>query len=79
MQQEDQHLIGVKVRSMKMDLNIYGTWRRVGQGTLMMKMYGSFIQLSCLVALYNNIKNHREDGRFLTYRATKRLIRIKKK
>ena len=24
-------LLGVKVRNMKMDLNIYGTWRRVGQ------------------------------------------------
>ena len=23
--------LGVKVRNMKMDLNIYGTWRQVGQ------------------------------------------------
>ena len=29
--------LGVKVRNMKMDLNIYGTWRWVGQWTLMMK------------------------------------------
>ena len=24
-------ILGVKIRNMKMDLNIYGTWRRVGQ------------------------------------------------
>ena len=24
-------ILGVKVRNMKMDFNIYGTWRRVGQ------------------------------------------------
>ena len=29
-------MLGVKVRNMKMDFNIYGTWRRVGQLTLMM-------------------------------------------
>ena len=30
--QEDQvSNVGVKVRNMKMDFNIYGTWRRVGQ------------------------------------------------
>ena len=25
------YILGVKVQNMKMDLNIYGTWRRVGQ------------------------------------------------
>ena len=25
------YLLGVKVRNMKIDFNIYGTWRRVGQ------------------------------------------------
>ena len=33
----------------------------------MMKIHAFFIRLSRLVALYNNIKNHREDGRFFTY------------
>ena len=28
--------VGIKVQNMKMDFNIYGTWRRVGQWTLMM-------------------------------------------
>ena len=31
------YILGVKVQNMKMDFNIYGTWRRVGQWTLMMK------------------------------------------
>ena len=34
---------------------------------LMMKIYDFFIRLSRLVALYNNMKNHWEDGRFFTY------------
>ena len=46
----------VKVRNMKMDFNTRGTWRRVGQGTLMMKIYEKIFQLCRLVALYNNIK-----------------------
>ena len=46
--------IGVKVRNMKMDFNIYGTWRQVGQWTLMMKIYDFFfIRLSHLVTPYN--------------------------
>ena len=49
------HIIGVKVRNMKMDFNTGGTWRRVGQWTLMMKIYDFFIRLSRLVALYNNM------------------------
>ena len=47
--------LGVKVRNMKMDFNIGVTWRRVGQWTLMMKIYEFFIRLSRLVALYNSI------------------------
>ena len=31
--------VGVKVRNMKMDLNIYGTWRRVTFEKLIMKIY----------------------------------------
>ena len=48
-----QYTLGVKVRNMKMDLNIYGTWRRVTFGKLMMKIYDFFIRLSHLVTLYN--------------------------
>ena len=36
------HIIGVKVRNMKMDFNTGGTWSRVGQWTLMMKIYDFF-------------------------------------
>ena len=36
------HIIGVKVRNMKMDFNTGGTWRRVGQWTLIMKIYDFF-------------------------------------
>ena len=35
--------LGVKVRNMKMDFNTGGTWRRVGQYTLMMKIYDFFL------------------------------------
>ena len=35
--------IGVKVRNMKMNLNIYGTWRRVTFEKLMMKIYDFFL------------------------------------
>ena len=51
----ESSLLGVKVRNMKKDFNIYGTWHRVGQWTLMMKMHAFFIQLSRLVAPYNNM------------------------
>ena len=41
-------VLGVKVRNMKMDFNTGGTWRRVGQWTLIMKTYDFFfIWLSC--------------------------------
>ena len=75
------YLLGVKVRNMKMDLNIYGTWRRVGQWTLMMKMYDFFIRLCFLVAPYNNIKKSSLRWKIfdtLLYPATKQLSRIKK-
>ena len=36
-------LLGVKVRNMKMDFNTGGTWRQVGQWTLMMKTYDIFL------------------------------------
>ena len=36
---EITYVLGVKVRNMKMDFNTGGTWRRVGQWTLMMKIY----------------------------------------
>ena len=45
--------LGVKVRNMKMDLNINGTWRRVTFEKLMMKIYDFFIQLSRLITPYN--------------------------
>ena len=39
---------------MKMDLNIYGTWRQVTFEKLMMKMYDFFYSaISCLVTPYN--------------------------
>ena len=34
--------LGVKVQNMKMDFNTGGTWRWVGQWTLMMKIYDFF-------------------------------------
>ena len=34
--------LGVKVRNIKMDLNIYGTWRQVTFEKLMMKIYDFF-------------------------------------
>ena len=41
---EIQHYaIGVKVQNMKMDINTEGTWHRVGQWTLMMKIYDFFL------------------------------------
>ena len=47
--------LGVKVRNMKMDLNIYGTWHWITFEKLMMKIYDFFfIWLSRLVDLYNN-------------------------
>ena len=30
--------VGVKVQNMKMDFNTGGTWRQIGQSTLMMKI-----------------------------------------
>ena len=44
--------LGVRVRNMKMDFGIYGTWRWVGQWILMMKIYDIFFRakfFSCLV------------------------------
>ena len=32
-------ILGIQIRNMKMDLNIYGTWRRVTFEKLMMKIY----------------------------------------
>ena len=57
--------VGVKVRNLKMEFNTGGTWHRVGQQTLIMKIYVFFIQLSRLVSVCNNINKKREDGRFL--------------
>ena len=46
--------VGIQVRNMKMDLNIYGTWRWVTFEKLMMKNYDFiFIWLSRLVTPYN--------------------------
>ena len=35
--------LGVQIRNMKMDFNTGGTWRRVGQWPLMMKIYDFFL------------------------------------
>ena len=37
------YTLGVKVRNMKMDLNIYGTWHWVTFEKLMMKIYDFFL------------------------------------
>ena len=42
-----------------------GTWRWVGQWTLIMKIYDFFIRLSCLVTVCNDINKKRKDGRVL--------------
>ena len=47
--------IGVKVRNMKKDFNTGGTWRRVGQRTLMIKIYDFFIRLSRYQTIKNNM------------------------
>ena len=73
--------LGVKVRNMKMDCDIYGTWHRVWQWTLMMKIYDFFIRLSGLVASYKNMSkifHLRDDFFILLYGAPKPLSRIKK-
>ena len=44
--------LGIQIRNMKMDFNIYGTWRWVTFEKLMMKIYDLFYQ------------NHCEDGTF---------------
>ena len=50
----ERYNLGIQIRNMKMDFNIYGTWRRVKFEKLMMKIYEFFfILLSRLVALYN--------------------------
>ena len=43
MEMKFMYILGVKVRNMKMDFNTGGTWRRVGQWTLMMKIYDFFL------------------------------------
>ena len=50
---KSQYILGDKVRNMKMDFNTGGTWRRVGQWTLMMKIYDFFVWLSLLVTPHN--------------------------
>ena len=75
------HRLGVKVRNMKMDFNTEGTWRQVGQWTLMMTIYDFFIWLSRLVTPYNivwKIFHLRSDFCTILYRVTKRLSQIKK-
>ena len=57
--------VGVKLRNMKMDFNTGGTWRRVGQWTLMMKIYD--LLYSSKLLSNNKCKNHSEDGIFFTY------------
>ena len=46
---KNEHIhLGVKVQNMKMDFNTEGTWRRVGQWTLMMKFYDFFYSAKSL-------------------------------
>ena len=73
--------IGVKIRNLKVDFKTGGTWRRVGQGILIMHIYDFFIRLSHLVSKCWSINKNCEDGRFLFIRRrfeTKRLSRVKK-
>ena len=50
------YIVGVKVRNMKMDFNTGGTWSRVGQWTLMIKINDFFfIRLSRYQAMNNNM------------------------
>ena len=44
----NSYVLGVKVWNMKMDFNTGGTWRRVGQWTLMMKSYDFFYSAKSL-------------------------------
>ena len=48
-------IVGVKVRNMKMDFNAGGTWHRIWQWTLMMKINDFFIRLSHYQAINNNM------------------------
>ena len=49
---------------MKVDFKTGGTWRRVGQCTLIMNSYDFFILLSRLVSKRRHINKNREVGRF---------------
>ena len=60
------YTLGVKVRNLKVEFKTGGTWRRIGQLTLIMKVYDFFIRLSRLVSVCIFINKKREDGRFLT-------------
>ena len=64
--------LGVKVQNMKMDFNTGGTWCRVGQCILIMKIYDFFYSAQLFSCL--EIIAKMED--FL--HITKRLSRIKK-
>ena len=54
--------LGVKFRNMKMDFNIYGTWRRVMFEKVMMKIYDFFIWLSHYQALQAGITSKLKIG-----------------
>ena len=74
-------MLGVKIRNLKVNFMIGGTWRRVVQRSLIMNIYNFFIRLSRLVTKRWRINKNREDRRFLFKRGcfvTKRLSRIKK-
>ena len=74
--------LGVKIRNLKVDFKIGGTWRRVGQWTRIMNIYDFFIRLSRLVSKRRRINKNHKDGRFLFICRrfeTKQLSKIKKK
>ena len=59
--------LGVKIRNLKVDFKTGGTWRRVRQWTLIMKIYDFFIRLSRLVSVCNNINKNLPSLPFCLY------------
>ena len=72
--------LGVKIRNLKVNFKTGGTWRWVGQWSLIMNIYDFFIRLSRLVTKHPRINKNLLSSWFLFIRqhfVTKWLSRIK--
>ena len=74
-------IVGVKIQNLKVNFMTGGTWRQVGQWSLILNIYVFFIRLSRLVTKCPHINKNLLSMRFLFIHwcfVTKRLSRIKK-